>query len=341
MKTKHLLSLVAACSFTFLVSGGLMAAKWRVNNMPQMYANFTNLQTAINTVAAGDTLLVEGSATSYGSLTISKSIVIFGPGYFLNENDSTQVNKQSVNLTHIIIQPTSSGTIIKGLNIISGGIDCISVQASNIIIQNCYMRSPSSNGADCIYISNSASGIQIIGCYIKAEFGGIGKYCIWNYNGSNISIFNNYIEGTSHQNVLIDSQNNSVVMNNILNYGQFVLSNTTFRNNILIYPNVFTLSGVITNNISNTGGIGNQNGNIESVDMNNVFVCYSNCSSYTLDERYRLKVGSVAIGAGYGGVDCGIFDGPYPYTISGLPNIPAIWEITNFGSSFLIKAKSH
>ena len=42
--------------------------------------------------------------------------------------------------------------------------------------------------------------------------------------------------------------------------------------------------------------------------------------------RFALVSGSQAIGAGYNGVDCGIFGGPTPYVLSGLPSRPWIYE---------------
>ena len=41
------------------------------------------------------------------------------------------------------------------------------------------------------------------------------------------------------------------------------------------------------------------------------------------DGRYKLKAGSPAIGYGVGGVDCGIYGGPEPYVLSGMPTVPA------------------
>ncbi|MCK4754754.1 MAG: right-handed parallel beta-helix repeat-containing protein, partial [Calditrichia bacterium] len=39
-----------------------------------------------------------------------------------------------------------------------------------------------------------------------------------------------------------------------------------------------------------------------------------------------LKNGSPAIGAGSGGTDCGAFGGLSPYILSGIPNLPHIYE---------------
>ena len=59
-----------------------------------------------------------------------------------------------------------------------------------------------------------------------------------------------------------------------------------------------------------------------------VFVGYSTQGSFSNDGLWVLKAGSVAIGAGVGGTDCGIFGGAKPYKLSGIPEIPAFYKLT-------------
>jgi hypothetical protein len=44
------------------------------------------------------------------------------------------------------------------------------------------------------------------------------------------------------------------------------------------------------------------------------------------DGRWEMKAGSPALGSGSGGVDCGAFGGSTPYILSGVPNLPHIYE---------------
>ena len=68
-----------------------------------------------------------------------------------------------------------------------------------------------------------------------------------------------------------------------------------------------------------------------------------------IDNGYELAPGSPAIGTGVNGGDCGVFSydtGGYPYVLSGMPAIPAIYEATVesiVGSTLpvTIKASSH
>ena len=49
---------------------------WRVNNNTGVVADFATVQAAHNAAASGDTIHLEGSATSYGQLSCTKKLVI-------------------------------------------------------------------------------------------------------------------------------------------------------------------------------------------------------------------------------------------------------------------------
>jgi hypothetical protein len=88
-----------------------------------------------------------------------------------------------------------------------------------------------------------------------------------------------------------------------------------------------------------------ENNNQQNVDMTTVFVDYEKY----IDNGYLLAPGSPAAGAGISGGDCGAFGngtGGDPYILSGMPEIPAIFDatVTPIGTSSLpvnIKASSH
>jgi hypothetical protein len=87
------------------------------------------------------------------------------------------------------------------------------------------------------------------------------------------------------------------------------------------------------------------NGNYQNVVMDSVFVDYD----LYIDKGYFLKPNSPARNAGVNGGDCGAFGtdtGGQPYVISGMPPIPAIFEVStqNYGEETIpvnIKAKSN
>jgi len=74
--------------------------------------------------------------------------------------------------------------------------------------------------------------------------------------------------------------------------------------------------------------------------MTTVFVDLNGTLGYSDDERYKLKAGSPAIGAGVSGVDCGAFGGVTPYVLSGLPPFPRIYEATIPGTAYSDKGLS-
>ena len=64
--------------------------------------------------------------------------------------------------------------------------------------------------------------------------------------------------------------------------------------------------------------------NLQNVDMNLVF----DLSDPSFDGKYRLidDPTNPAIGYGLTGIDCGMFSGPDPYRLSGIPNVPAVYQ---------------
>ena len=316
--------------FTFValtMTMGSFAAKWRVSNVPGVTANFTTAQ-AVNDSASvldGDTVYFEGSGDSYGDLTLSKKLVIIGPGYYLVQNDSTQDNKMAAVINSLVSVTGSDFSVITGMT-----INAMSPRSNNLVIKRNQMGT-----LDIGYVT-PASNLQILQNII---------YNIVVRNGShNLNIQNNLITiGAAWSSSLNMEPNTSATfINNVLHDGVLAY-NTEFRNNICTgHPNFgtggFELYGssIATNNVFYSSVVGAVNGNQINVPMSTVF-------TYTgsPDGQYKLLAGSPAIGAGYGGVDCGIFGGLQPYVLSGLPTVPAIWQITINGASVEVKAKSH
>ena len=105
---KHALLLAV---LAVLLVNNIQAAIWRVNNNPGINANFTSFTAAQNVASNGDTLYFEGSPVSYGDITITKPLVIIGPGYFLTENLQTQANPVSAQFGTVNFNNVSSGCI--------------------------------------------------------------------------------------------------------------------------------------------------------------------------------------------------------------------------------------
>lgn len=306
------------------------AAKWRVSNVPGINSNFTNLQQANDStgVAAGDTVYLEGSTVNYGNVTLTKKLIVVGPGYFLGENDSTQANKVPATLTNLVMNGGSENSVLSGVSM-SGSV---TLNAGNIVLKQCYSYYNTN-----VYSSNN---VIIQGYY--------NRLYIYPPSQNNI-IKNNILYAPSYTNeycLLMNDGTNGVVMNNII-HGHHQICNAEFRNNIATgngwWNNQFAVLGscMIENNIAAYSQYTSFPGNLNSEDMNAVFVCWNDCTGYTSDNRYKLAAGSPALGYGYNGADCGIFGGGDPYVLSGIPDFPAVWMLNVDGITVTLKAKSH
>ncbi len=324
------------------------ATSWRLNNNPAVDADFTAFQAAHDAASAGDTIYVEGNGhqAHYGNITISKRLIIIGPGYFLNENDSTYANPIFARFLSIYIQPTATGTEIYGLYIYTpdANTNKLRIRASNVIIsRNTFYL----DGYNTICLDANIENVSITQNY---------TYRIETSSGSivanNILISNNYI----NQDVYLNNLSNAIISNNVIRAYVSNVFYSQIKNNILYQSHggdvlsVQNTGNYIAYNLvagSLVSGANYGPGNVGNVNMANVFVGYPTQGSYSTDGLWQLKAGSPGIGAGEGGIDCGIFGGPLPYVLSGLPAIPRIYEAivptagsTSSGLPVIIKAKS-
>ena len=65
---------------------------YSVSNILGVTSDYYTLQGAIDSVPAGSTLLVFPSPKSYGIVSISKKIAIYGTGFLLDQNDAPFTN---------------------------------------------------------------------------------------------------------------------------------------------------------------------------------------------------------------------------------------------------------
>ncbi|MEI7725115.1 MAG: hypothetical protein WCK09_08410 [Bacteroidota bacterium] len=311
-----ILALFIPCTF---------ATKWRVNNTG-IAANFITAQQAAGSasVIIGDTLYLESSVVSYGSLTLSKRLVIVGPGFFLGQNPATQANLAPAILDNLVFTTGSKGSHVTGMTVLSW----TNVQDTAIMLTR-------NNLAD-VAISGTS-----INNYLAQNF--ITSLSISGSSGN--QILNNLVNKSDNCNngncFSMNNTSSATVRNNIFN-GCQVINGCTYENNIATGSvaggnNLFTANNsTVSNNIGASTQYGSNNGNKSNINMATVFV-----NAGSDDGRYQLLPGSPASGAGTGGVDCGIFGGSTAYVLSGVPNLPSIWYININGSAVTVKALSH
>ena len=301
----------------------------RVNNTPAITVPYATFQAAYNAATNGDTIYLEGSGYSYGTINISKNLVIIGPGYFLGQNPENQANISTAVIDYLYLNGACSGSKFMGLEIAS--IDLNGGLAQNIVfLRNRIINSMYSDygiSSISVYYSNIIFQQNFVQGSLSGRF-------------ENAVFRNNVFLGG----LTINSFNNSVAfLNNVVGNANITMA-TQCANNIFFGSCNFT-NCLLTNNICSASQAPAGNGNQLNVDMNNVFVCYTTCTGFSTDGRYQLKAGSPAIGAGSNGEDCGIFGGTDPYVLSGIPAIPAIYYFNyNFNNTVInvdMKVKSH
>jgi len=305
-KINYLLPMLALAGF----STSLNAAHWRVSNITDASAQYTSVQTAhdATSVLPGDTLYIEPSGVSYGNLNWSKRLTIIGNGYLLAANPETQANTANSKLGSVTISNGANTSMITGSEI---NTLTFTNSASNIFIRRNLITSITSDqnpGANIYIIQNYISNINF-----SASF-------------SNVSVENNIFIGSIN---FSSSMTTGIFQNNVM-LSNFDATNCTLRNNISLSNNISYFKMIncrVYNNIGISTQFGTENGNMSNVNMANVFVCWPTCPNYSADGCYQLKTGSIAAGAGYDGIDCGIFAGNYPYVLSGIPTVPAIYYL--------------
>jgi hypothetical protein len=286
----------------------------RVNNNPGFNVDYTTVQAAIDAAIGGDTIYMEGSTTDYAGATINKQLTIVGPGYFLNENPKTQANKlEALFNSDLTFAAGSEGSTLMGCRINNDLV----ISTGNITVIRNHLWTVTFD-ATCDNILLAQNYIQYS---IEAMTGAM----------TNSVVANNFI-GARFQTQATSGP--LLVSNNVLTTKSYNFPidcyNANIQNNIVIYEygTIDLNSGnSINNNILAEDGT-DANGNQYNIDMTTVFADFDGQLDMSTDGKWKLKAGSPALAAGGSGEDCGAFGGLAPYILSGIPNLPHVYEAT-------------
>ncbi len=325
---KNLLAITVVILFAWSANAKIVYLN---NNLPEANIGenlFITWTDAYAACSPGDTIYVIGSNFSHGSVTISKHINIVGPGYFLNENLQTQVNKKTAIFGTITFAAGSEGSFLSGVSASSSSTSDISFNSGvdNITVTNCLVR-------DDLYLQKGTGtvnqNITVAKCFLN---GGITRTSTSNGIYTNLVISNNIIgSGVAIPDGSTGIFSHNLCLGNTLRLG--ISSSFEVVNNIYLNTNsdYFTIQplpdAAVHHNISITGVFGSENDNFTAPE-GSLFIGGTNAST---DGQYQLGNGSPAEGAGSGGVDIGPFGGSDPYRLSGLPNLPNIYELSTGG----------
>ncbi len=302
MKNILLLSLLLA------TAAAHAQAVLRVNNTVGSAAPYTTIAAAVTAAGVNDIIMVEGSNSGYGDITINKKVTIIGPGYFVDENTNLQATPLSAYVNTITLNSGASGSSISGM-VYTDFTAMVINSVSNLSILNSYFAGGANTNV--VRIFGTGNNLLILGNYTYNS-----NIVLLSSTYSGVLVANNYLRR-------IETGASSVlVSNNVLNTttgAEIDVRNSTVQNNIFLTPitNAFSNStgSIIKNNVFVGAQVGVDATNLINQPLASLFV---GLPGNTTDTQWRLKTGSPAIGAGVGNADCGIYGGTTPYRPSGI-----------------------
>lgn len=357
MKTKQLFLLAIVCSFLFFTSF-VQAKVWRVNNQSNYNGStsfgenyggtpsfpvFKEINDAIAypNVLDGDILHIEGSTLVYADATITKQLIIIGPGYFLSENPKVSNNTYDAKIARIDFNSGSELSQVIGMNIVHDGFSTegtIYINVNEITVKRCRIERD-------VQFATQLSGAYILQNFFSNTYNtnALQSNGFSNFIPPQDVIFNNNIcqKKLVWSNVswgtgsLLECNNN--VFDGPANELNLEFNTGSFQNNILrsagITANINsgTNNNVQYNTVSNSSVFSGTTGNLWVPSMALLFV-----DSGTTDGSYQLKSDPTYNIAGSDGSDRGAFGGVVAsnrYNLSGLGAIPVAYDVTTTGVS--------
>jgi len=313
--SNHTIRKVTSAGVVTTLAGTATAAS-SVDNNPGSVAMHSSLQTAIDSAATGDTILIAGSPTSYGSVQVGRRLKFAGVGYFLGEHSVPGINKNSAKADFYLNRVNlfnASGCTFSSLetsvNLMNPGITGVS-------IDKCALSSFSDSSNGAVSVSRSWIGT-----------------CSLSSNGSTVrnSILSGSIllrNGTTLTNCVVRDFNST---SNIDTSVGSSISNTIFITSTAVDLTKSAFAARCLGSISHclaVSGPGPSGGpSFLPVGLGNnptIHLFYDVFTGGDWDKAFYLIDDSPAKGTGFGGVDMGVFAGLSPYVIAGLPQIPRI-----------------
>lgn len=334
---------IFSLALTLLISVSSFATVRTVSNDVTRPAQFngtgnTAFVTAHNASLAGDTIYVYGSPFDYGTLTISKRLVVMGAGYAPNNQFGQPTRVGQISLFRDG-STDPSGSVIIGF-FISGSINC----TGTLVTNNVTVFRNRINNYIYLYINSTlqATGWTIYNNIVYQVLANASSRTA--ASATNILIANNIITGSitniNSNTVLIDHNVflgpsnlyqlwNVIVTNNIFvrASGDIFSSEVvfcTFNKNISLQNTIAPASTYNPTNLFETtytsSGGGSNSGSGNLVGTNPLFVNVPNNNTYDATYNYRLQAGSPGKAPfSTDGTDAGIYGGSYPFPSGGTP----------------------
>ena len=297
------------------------AREWHINNKQGTLAHFADINAAMASaeVADGDTLYLGAGCVINSNQTVSKRVTVIGTGWGYTDSPAAPAQIDG----DVIIE--ADGAKLLSLYVRGNAY----VRASNVTLERCFINTS-------IYqdVSNTVDNVKILSCWTGLIHGKSDKSTKW-------EIRNTYVDASYVMGAIYNLYN-PVIENNFLsnNRNTYILRDCKYsivKNNI-IFANG-TTNGIIVSDCENsviTYNVlplspdyeSNYPGNVFINSMNHgVVIKNKGGAARASTEHFQLIEGSPAIGAGEGGIDCGVLAGVYKFVPYGRPrNIPVLKE---------------
>lgn len=298
---KKLLTILLLCSFISQTQAAILRCSKL--NTPGVYSTVQAAHDAANT---GDTIHMEPSG-SYGSLSMTKQLVIIGTGDYITQNPGYQQSPLVGSIDNLYCYAGSENSVIRCK------LGFLFVLVDNIILENSSIYLVIIGGNPSTTISNAVfKRCRIVEFYGGGNyFWGVGNTSPWN----SLLLSNCYIEYLYNSN----PSANSALMNNCVFNGVNDAIEGSFINRCIFINGVSATNCLGDDNIS-AGGFGNGitgSNNLTSVDMSTVFQNWNNFNG----DNYQLL-------PFYPNQNIGMYGGTSPYNPACTPAVPSIYQLS-------------
>ncbi len=315
----------------FTTLGTTLSAQttWTVDNSSSSGAQFTSLQGAINAASVGDTLYIHPSPTSYGNVTLNKTLHLRSAGHSPQYTNGMSASIGNITLNALIGAPdiTMSGLDFGNLSV-SG-----SQNYANLEIRNCRFTKVTASttagacdnwviagcvivGANFDNVNNSNSnGWMVINNHIHQPNGGETWTSVRNFNASDI-FRNNIIVTNQTGNAQIFQDCVGLGVENSMILFTNNATGINFTGNSIVFNNCLTYHypGATIAPLDGNNNLDNTNPMFENIGSNPAF---------SSNKNFQLQAGSPGVNYGTDGQDIGLYGSSFPFNMFGYaPDIP-------------------
>jgi hypothetical protein len=320
---------LSACLFSFAVQAQNILI---VDNNPGINATpahvYPDFASAIADAANGDVIYMQPSAVSYGAVTISKGVTVYGTGHTPELDNGLSVKFDDVTISANNVK--LSGVYITN-NVTNSGT------RSNSTIENCRITTISLDSGinGCLIQGNlilrgvtlNANAINAVNVTLRNNF----CYTAFFYN------FKNFNSTTIFTNNLVTTDNNSY--DNVFNNANGLV----VQNSIFVYNNIqnwvgntggtpITFNNCLTYNLNPANVFEPLTGSNNRNNVNPQFVAIPN-NSFAFNVANDYNVSPTLLGTD--GLPIGLFNGGYDFDMRGYPTPLAYIREMNINNSVI------